>query len=129
MTSIEHDRIAVGQLGVIARELRMILAELAQNEQWQGAGFYRMQQQGAYIDRVPASVADVKLLGANQFRRQAVIFNESTAVLYVAYALQATLTNYTFQIAAGGSLVIDKYVGPLHGVWAAANGSAQVTEA
>ena len=68
-------------------------------------------------------------MAANAARRLAAIFNESTSVLYVKFGAAASLTSYTVQIPAGGYYEIPgSYSGILDGIWASANGAAQVTE-
>ena len=79
-----------------------------------------------------SSASAVTLLAANTNRKGALIYNESTAVLYLGLCPVASVstTNYTLQIAAGGyyELPAPVYTGELSGVWAAANGSARITE-
>lgn len=83
------------------------------------------------ITRVTSAAADTLILAANQNRKGATIYNESTAILYlVLSAATATITNYSVQIPASGSFVLQEtdYVGQIRGIWAAANGAAMVTE-
>lgn len=80
--------------------------------------------------RVASSVTVVTLLAANTSRRSAAIFNESTAILYVKHGATATITDYTLQIPALGyyELPFPLYRGIITGLWASANGAAQITE-
>lgn len=80
---------------------------------------------------VAASAASVVLLAANAARKGAVIYNDSTATLYlVLNASAASPTNYTEQLAPGESLVLERgdYSGEIRGIWTAAAGYARVTE-
>lgn len=80
--------------------------------------------------RVASSATVVTLKAANASRRSLSIYNESTAVLYVKFGSTATATDYTVQIAAGGyyEMPTPAYTGIVTGIWASANGAAQVTE-
>jgi hypothetical protein len=81
---------------------------------------------------VASSTTAATLLAANANRRGATIYNESTAVLYLALFTHTSVstTVYTLQIAAGGYYELPQPVvlGEVSGVWAAANGSARITE-
>lgn len=59
------------------------------------------------------------------------VFNDSTATLYLLFGANASTTNYTVQIAAGGYYEFPcangMYCGEVDGIWSAANGSARVT--
>lgn len=72
------------------------------------------------------------LLAANTARKGVMIFNDSTAVLYVAFGTAAaTSSDYSFQLAAGGvyTEVPCAYDGIIKGIWASdAGGNARVTE-
>lgn len=73
-----------------------------------------------------------QFLPGNNDRKLAMIFNNSTANLYLAYAplsSPASSTYFSVLIPPNGYYVIEAgYTGPLQGLWAAANGTAQVTE-
>ena len=60
-----------------------------------------------------------------------VVFNDSTATLYLLYGTGATTTNYTVQIGPGGYHEFPDavmYLGPVEGVWSSATGNARTTE-
>lgn len=83
------------------------------------------------LSNVAGAAASTQLLASNANRKGVVIWNESTALLYVAYAAAASATAYTYQIVAGGYLEMAPpfiYTGIITGIWAAANGNARVTE-
>lgn len=128
----DHAHLTVAQLAAIARTLELILAVLDRGDEWGGAGFFREHQEGGDVRPIqpPANVgAPVELMPANMRRRQVLIYNASSAAVYVLYGKQVTTSNYTLQIAPGGLFVCDNYAGPLWGVWAAAaTGPAIVTE-
>lgn len=80
---------------------------------------------------VAASAASVVLLAANAARKGAVIYNDSTATLYVLLAASAASPSaFTEQLAPGESLVLERgdYAGEIRGIWTAAAGYARVTE-
>lgn len=85
----------------------------------------------AVVARVASSATVVTLKAdSGQSRRSLQIFNESTAILYVKHGSAASLTDYTLQIAPSGYYEAPQpiYRGIVTGIWAAANGAAQVTE-
>lgn len=82
----------------------------------------------ADVDRVEDSATSVTLLALNAQRREAVIYNESSAALYVKFGATASATDYTVLLASGDTLQT-RYRGQIDGIWASdAGGAAQVTE-
>lgn len=78
---------------------------------------------------VTAAAADTSLLAANASRRWASFYNESTAVLYLSLgSAAASTTSYMTQVPPGGTVILNDFTGPVRGIWAAANGSARITE-
>lgn len=80
--------------------------------------------------RVASSATVIDLVAANASRRALKIFNESTAVLYVKDGNACSITDYSVQVAAGGyyEWPLPIYTGKVTGLWASANGAAQITE-
>ena len=85
----------------------------------------------ATITRVATSTTTAALAALNANRKACIIVNESAAVLYVKFGATATATDYTYAVAAGGTLELPQpiYCGLVHGILAAgaAASSAQVT--
>lgn len=81
---------------------------------------------------VPASVTSVTILAANDSRLHGMVFNDSTAVLYLLWGPgPASSTNYSVKMAPNDFYELPRvnpFVGPLTGVWSSATGSAHVTE-
>lgn len=79
---------------------------------------------------VAASATSVQLLAANASRLDSTIYNDSSAILYVALGtVAATLTNFTVPVAANGYYeVAYGYTGAIQGIWASAVGNARITE-
>lgn len=83
---------------------------------------------------VASSATAVTLLAANTKRRGAIISNDSTAKLYILIGPGSgtvSSTNYTYAVPAGGNYemietLVDTRI--ITGIWAAANGTAAVTE-
>ncbi len=82
----------------------------------------------ASLARVATSTTAATLLASNASRKEAVIVNESAAVLYVKFGTAASATDYTYQVAAGLQVIEDKYTGLISGALASGSGTAQVTE-
>ena len=81
------------------------------------------------VSRVTSVATTTTLLAANAARRLATIFNESTSTLFVKFGATASVTSYTVQVPAGGYYEVPGfYSGIIDGIWAAANGAAQITE-
>jgi hypothetical protein len=79
---------------------------------------------------IVAAISSVTLAAANANRVGCIIFNNSTARLYVRMEAGATTTNWCFIIEAGGYWEMPRryHVGIITGVWASATGDAHVTE-
>ncbi len=79
---------------------------------------------------VASSASSVTLLAANANRKDASVYNDSTANLYIALGtVAASAANFTVLVASGGFYeVAYGYTGQIVGIWASANGNARVTE-
>jgi len=88
----------------------------------------------ATVSSVSGSASSVALFAANGAARQRMVFNDSTAVLYLKYGTTASTASYTAQIPAGGyfelpgNSVAALYQDVVHGIWSAATGAALCTE-
>lgn len=84
----------------------------------------------ATLSNVAASATSVQLLAANASRKGAVIFNDSSAVLYVKFGTTASTTSFTYYVPASAHLELPSttYTGGMDGIWASATGNARVTE-
>lgn len=84
------------------------------------------------LTSVPASVSSTTLLAANVNRKQASIFNDSTATLFLGLTASAVSTaNYTTQVPPNSlyELIYNPlWVGQINGLWSSAVGNARVTE-
>lgn len=80
------------------------------------------------VTSVADATSSTELLAANTSRLEAVIVNDSTAVLYVAFGETASSTNYTARLVQYGYLTT-QYTGQINGIWASdAGGNARITE-
>ncbi len=89
-------------------------------------------KQTATLASPAASAATAVLLAASQSRSGAVIVNEGSTILYLAFAATASVTAYTVQVpATTGVFVLDpaaNYSGPISGIWAGSpTGNARTT--
>lgn len=80
------------------------------------------------LSSVNASTSSVTLAAANAARLGLVITNDSSAILYVAYAASASSSLYTYKIEPSDVLEISDHVGIVTGIWASATGAARITE-
>lgn len=85
----------------------------------------------ATVTSVNSSSSSVALIAANANRNGLIVSNASTAILYVLMGggtATATTTGHSVQIPTLGNYNFGKFRGALSGIWASANGSAQITE-
>jgi len=85
----------------------------------------------ATVTSVASSTSAVTLAAANANRRRLIIYNDSTAVLYVKQGSGASPTDYTFPVPSNAIVQWEPpevWTGILTGAWASANGQARVTE-
>lgn len=83
------------------------------------------------ITSVVGSITSVTVLAANTSRKGAYFFNESTSILYLAFASTASTTAYTVQVASNGYFEMPYkplYTGLITGIWATASGNVRITE-
>ena len=80
---------------------------------------------------VASSATSVTMLASNANRRGISIANDSTSILRLSYATPATSANAFIVMQPGSFLWLDQQLmitGTIYGIWATANGTAQVTE-
>lgn len=91
-----------------------------------------ISDQDATRASVASSATEVRIFAASGRQGGRIIFNESSAILYLAFgSTPATVTDYTTQVAAGAYYEFPAsrfYAGEVRGIWAAANGNARCTE-
>jgi hypothetical protein len=81
------------------------------------------------ITTVASVAVSTTILAANSSRRDAKIYNSSSARLYLAFGAAASLAAFTILLEAGGTYEMSiPYTGLISGIWATANGNALVTE-
>jgi hypothetical protein len=79
---------------------------------------------------VASSATSVTVLAANAANRKAVIYNDSTALLRLSFSTPATEANAFVTLQPGGFVDLgppDGCAQNIYGIWASANGTAQVT--
>ena len=80
---------------------------------------------------VSSSASSGLILALNSNRKGFSISNISTAKLYLSFSNPATVANCFIEIPASGFLLLDQQLivtNAIYGIWASANGAAQVTE-
>jgi hypothetical protein len=84
----------------------------------------------ATLANVASSATSVTLIASNAARKGLIVYNDSSAILYLKYGATASTTSFTYQLAAGASwtMAVPMYTGVVDGIWASANGFARVTE-
>ncbi len=84
----------------------------------------------ATLSNVASSASNVTLLASNAARKGAAIYNDSTQILYVKFGATASATSFVVAMAAASYYEFPQpvFTGIVDGLWAAAQGSARVTE-
>lgn len=84
----------------------------------------------ATLSNVASSASSVTLLNANSSRQKCLIWNNSTAILYVKLGSDAaTTTSCTYKMISDAQWEVPAgYTGAITGIWASANGAARITE-
>lgn len=81
---------------------------------------------------VGSSASSVTILASNASRKGAIIYNDSTQILYLDLSGgTASNSSYSVQVPSQGYFEVPGpsiYTGLITGIWAAANGNARVTE-
>lgn len=98
-------------------------------------GTQRMVNAGAATgtkSNIASSASSVTILAANTSRKGAMIYNDSTQVLYLDLSGgTASNTSYSVQVPPNGFFELPGptiYNGAITGIWASVNGNARVTE-
>lgn len=86
----------------------------------------------ATITSVSDSDSAQTLLSANSDRKGSIIFNDSTAILYVSLGSTATTTNFSYRLTPNATLELfaeKNFTGLISGIWESdASGAARITE-
>lgn len=80
------------------------------------------------VTQVTSSATNVTLQAANTSRKELIIYNDSTSILYIKFGATASSTSYTLPIPSQEGIIEDRYTGRVDGIWVSANGNAYVTE-
>lgn len=81
------------------------------------------------LTSVSGSASSVTLLAASGTTKGFIVYNDSAAILYVAYSATATTSAYSEKLFPNASTsLISFYTGIVTGIWASATGSARVTQ-
>lgn len=116
----------------------------AMNMVWDGSTWDRMpgtsaegtqvqvtRSSTATLTNVNDSATSATLLASTVGRKGAVIFNDSTVALYIKYGATASITSFSYKIAAGATWEMPTivYTGIIDGIWDSdAAGAARITE-
>ena len=84
----------------------------------------------ATLSNVSSSASNGTLFATNADRIGVLVFNDSTAVLYLKYGATASSSSYSIKMEAGSYWEMPQpiFTGQIDGIWASANGAARVTE-
>lgn len=80
---------------------------------------------------VTSSASSGVIINSNSNRKGLSISNISTAKLYLSFSNPATIANSFIEVPSGAFLLFDQQLivtNAIYGIWASANGTAQVTE-
>lgn len=82
------------------------------------------------VTSVADTTTSTTLKASNSSRKQIIIQNTSSAILYVKYGATATSSDFTVLLNQNDILIEDRYTGIIDGIWATdpGNGAAKITE-
>jgi hypothetical protein len=83
----------------------------------------------ATLTSVAGSATSVTVLASNAARKGAMVVNDSTSIVYIAFSATATSTAFSAKLNASDYYEVPfGYTGIITGIWVTATGSARVTE-
>jgi hypothetical protein len=84
----------------------------------------------ATLTSVASSASSVTLVAAKDSRKGLIIQNTSTAILYILLGggTATATTSHSVQLASNAFYDIGGFTGAVSGIWASANGQANITE-
>ncbi len=77
---------------------------------------------------VSGSTSSQTILPANASRKGFIVYNDSSATLYIKYGATASATSFTEKLYSNSSYSETRYTGRVDGVWSTATGAARITE-
>ena len=82
------------------------------------------------VTSVAGSASSVSLLAANTDRKGFIIYNDSTAILYIKLGATASTSSFTYRLTPNGIVTAEAfgYTGVIDGIWASAAGNSRITE-
>jgi hypothetical protein len=83
------------------------------------------------VTAIPAAVSNTQIVAASASRLGVMIYNDSTAAMYLRYGSGTpSASDYSTQLQPGALLIVPDRSSRLEmrAIWAAANGNARVTE-
>ena len=84
----------------------------------------------ATLSNVAGSASNATLAASNSARKGLIIFNDSTAALYIKYGATASTSSFTYKVYPNGQWEMPwpVFPGTVDGIWDSATGNARVTE-
>lgn len=84
----------------------------------------------ATLTNVSASASSVTVIASNTSRLGAIIYNDSSATLYLKFGSTASTSSFTYLIPRNSTWEMPTrvYTGIITGIWTSATGTARVTE-
>jgi hypothetical protein len=69
-------------------------------------------------------------MAPNSSRRAGIVYNDSSATLYLKFGSSASTSSFTVKITANSYFEFPNpiYTGTVHGIWDSATGNARITE-
>lgn len=84
----------------------------------------------ATISVVSGSASSATMLAANAYRKGVIVFNDSSAAMYIKFGATASSASFTYKIFPSGTWEMNQtcYDGIIDCIWDSATGDAKVTE-
>lgn len=98
---------------------------------WNGTSLQRFSagaSSASTVTSVNDTASSTTLLAANPLRKEAIIVNDSSSILYVKEGTTASSTSYTMKLYTDDTF-ITQYTGQIDGIWSSdSTGAARITE-
>jgi hypothetical protein len=123
LTSIDGKLASLGQKAMAGSTPVVIASDQAAIPVTQGSS------STASLTSVASSATSVSILSSNSIRKGLILWNDSTATAYVAFAASSSTSAFTIKMGPGAYWeMATLYTGAISAIWDVANGSMRVTE-
>jgi hypothetical protein len=133
---IATDEVTDGTLGTVEVQYVKVMDGVLGGTAKQGvdsdgaAGVVLTGKTSATLTNVSGSATSVSVFSSSSTAKQRIVWNDSTATLYLKFGTTASVTSATVAIPPNGYYEFPQplYRGAVDGIWSSATGTARITE-